>query len=934
MPDLAQRVSAALAGRYTVERELGRGGMATVFLAEDLKHHRQVAIKVLDPEVAAAIGPERFLREIETVAALTHPHILPLFDSGQAGGLLFYVMPYVEGESLRDRLNREKELPLDDALRIAREVADALSYAHAHGLVHRDIKPENVLLEQGHAVVADFGIARAALAAGEQKLTATGIMVGTPAYMSPEQVAGSRELDGRSDLYSLGCVLYEMLAGQPPFTGPTAESVAHQHLNVTPRLITDLRPAVPAAVAAALQRALAKAPADRYRSVSEYLTALQASLSGTGSKESSGRPRAWSPRAVLVAGVAVAALAVAAGWFVSRSRHPRATTMARPEWVLMTDFEGPPDDPQIANAVRELVRTDLDQSSGLRSVPQEQVRMALAMAQRPESTRVTEAVAHELAVRNEFGSVLAGQVLRIGRGFSVVLRALDGERAALVTTLRQTAKDEDDLIPSVARLTRRLMRELEVKQGAIRATRPPAPAMTASFEAFKRYRRALDLQERLRVDESLPAAWEAVRLDPDFAQAWLVLGIYYTNSGMPDSAMYALGEAKKRESRLTAASRWELDASIALLRGDRAGALRDYDRMVEETPFDFLSQFNRGRVLEELGRFEEALQGYGRAEAAYPIGPPNILLNGIVTSNIGLLRLDEARSAIESMPDPHHGVHLLYITSAGDDWARTESLGVALARDESAVALYGRTADRFIATVLAARGRLREAAERLAAARITRDALYLGAVTRGLVPIPTVAPLRDTTVGALVTRGMLAATAGDLEGARRCAALIRTRPELERIGYGRAPALLEACIARQERRWPDVVAALAPLCARAGMQPNNMPYDGPGRTVCRWVVGQAYEELGRPDSAARYYEWALAPDGLQAGERLQRSYAFSYLHQRLVLLCARLGRREDAERHWQAFSSVFTRPDAEAKPLLDEARAAITSLRAMAPRRG
>src|SRR5262245_36692762 len=195
--------------------------MATVFLAEDLRHHRRVAIKVLKPELTALLGPERFLREIEIAARLQHPHILGLLDSGEAQGLLYYVMPYVEGESLRERLNRELQLPLDDALRLAREAAEALDYAHREGVVHRDIKPENVLLDAGHAMVADFGIARAVWAAGETKLTTTGTVIGTPTYMSPEQVMGGRELDGRSDVYSLGCVLYEMLAGVPPFTGAT-----------------------------------------------------------------------------------------------------------------------------------------------------------------------------------------------------------------------------------------------------------------------------------------------------------------------------------------------------------------------------------------------------------------------------------------------------------------------------------------------------------------------------------------------------------------------------------------------------------------------------------------------------------------------------------------------------------------------------------------
>ncbi|MDH3571239.1 MAG: serine/threonine protein kinase, partial [Gemmatimonadota bacterium] len=234
MTDLLERLRTALADRYTIERELGKGGMATVYLAEDVKHHRPVALKVLRPELAAALGPERFLREIEIAANLHHPHILPLYDSGEAEGFLYYVMPYVEGESLRDRLEREKQLAIDDALQVAREVADALSYAHAHGVIHRDIKPENILLESGHAVVADFGIARAVDAAGGARLTETGIAIGTPAYMSPEQAGGEKDLDGRSDLYSLGCVLYEMLAGQPPFTGPTVESLVHQHLSAEP----------------------------------------------------------------------------------------------------------------------------------------------------------------------------------------------------------------------------------------------------------------------------------------------------------------------------------------------------------------------------------------------------------------------------------------------------------------------------------------------------------------------------------------------------------------------------------------------------------------------------------------------------------------------------------------------------------------------------
>src|SRR6266446_4976861 len=274
LADLLARLQAALADRYAVERELGHGGMATVYLAQDLKHHRKVAIKVLNPELAAALGPDRFLREIEIAAGLSHPHILPLYDSGEAGGLLYYVMPFVEGESLRDRLNREQQLPLLDALQITREAAEALAHAHQHGIVHRDIKPENILLLAGHALVADFGIARAVSEAGGDKLTQTGMAIGTPHYMSPEQALGSEHVDARSDVYSLGCVLYEILIGQPPFTGPNSMAIMARHsMEVVPSLQV-VRSSVPDEVEDAVMQSLEKTPADRFQTMKEFAERL------------------------------------------------------------------------------------------------------------------------------------------------------------------------------------------------------------------------------------------------------------------------------------------------------------------------------------------------------------------------------------------------------------------------------------------------------------------------------------------------------------------------------------------------------------------------------------------------------------------------------------------------------------------------------------
>ncbi len=270
-----EALSAALGDRYTIDRELGRGGMATVYVAQDLRHSRQVAIKVLRSDVAAAIGAERFLREIAIAARLTHPHVLPLIDSGQAAGSLYYVMPYVRGESLRERLVREKRLSLKDALRIARELGAGLDYAHREGFVHRDVKPENVLLADGHAVLADFGIARAIFQAGGDHVTEVGLAIGTPDYMSPEQAAGDRELDGRCDEYALACVIYEALAGAPPFSGTSARVIIARHLSEPPAPLRAHRPDVPAAVEQALQRALAKAPADRFQTVAEFTAALE-----------------------------------------------------------------------------------------------------------------------------------------------------------------------------------------------------------------------------------------------------------------------------------------------------------------------------------------------------------------------------------------------------------------------------------------------------------------------------------------------------------------------------------------------------------------------------------------------------------------------------------------------------------------------------------
>src|SRR4029079_3742294 len=274
MTSQTDALNAALAGRYHIERHLGEGGMASVYLCADLKHGRKVALKLLKPELAAVLGADRFVQEIKTTAALQHPHILPLFDSGTADGFLFYVMPYIQGETLREKLNRETQLGVDEAVRIAREVADALDYAHRHGVIHRDIKPENILLHDGRPMVADFGIALAVSAAAGGRMTETGLSLGTPHYMSPEQATAEKEISGRSDIYSLGSVLYEMLAGQPPHLGGSAQQIIMKIIAEPSEPVTRFRKSVPPNVADAIDKALEKLPADRFESGQAFADAL------------------------------------------------------------------------------------------------------------------------------------------------------------------------------------------------------------------------------------------------------------------------------------------------------------------------------------------------------------------------------------------------------------------------------------------------------------------------------------------------------------------------------------------------------------------------------------------------------------------------------------------------------------------------------------
>ncbi len=422
MSEILERLQLHLADRYAIERELGRGGMATVYLATDVRHERQVAIKVLHPDLAATIGADRFEREIRLAAKLQHPHILGLYDSGAADGLLYYVMPFVQGESLRDKLDREKQLPIEEAIQVILEVADALGYAHEQGIIHRDIKPENIMLSNGHALVADFGIARARTEAGQQKLTQTGMAVGTPVYMSPEQSTGET-VGPTADVYSLGCMLYELLAGEPPFSGPNAMVIMARHAMEAVPSIRIVRPSVPEEVEEAILAAMEKSPVDRPKTAAEFAELLGTQLGTTAMRRVTMRHTAarrisgsalralppatpvWRRPWMLGGAVVVIAVAAFAGWRVFAARGAGAVATADPRArvvaVLYLEDASPGGEfRDVANRLTEALISDLQQ------IPTLAVRSRNAVAPFRNSDAARDSIARALDV----GTLIGGSV--------------------------------------------------------------------------------------------------------------------------------------------------------------------------------------------------------------------------------------------------------------------------------------------------------------------------------------------------------------------------------------------------------------------------------------------------------------------------------------------------------------------------------------------
>ena len=611
MTDTFDRLKTALADRYAIERELGAGGMATVYLAHDIEHDRRVAVKVLRPELAATIGSQRFLREIKITARLNHPHILPLLDSGEADGFLYYVMPNMEGETLRDLLNREGQLSIEDAIRTTSEVADALSHAHGHGIVHRDVKPENIFLSAGQAVIGDFGIARAITAAGGERLTETGLAVGTVAYMSPEQARGESRIDGRSDVYALGCVVYEMLAGAPPFAGPSAQAIMARHsLDPVPSLRT-VRSTVPEGLEQVILKALAKIPADRFASAVAFAEALT-------------KPAVVGP-----------------------SRQSIAV-------LPFLNMSADPENEYFADGMTEDVIAQLSKIRALKVISRTSV---MQFKKREQSLR-------EIGAKLGVATLVEGSLRRAGNRVRIVAQLIDAETDQHLWAETYDRQFTDIFaIQSDVALQIAAAVNAEISTGEkTRIGKEP----TSDLEAYHLYLKGQHCLLRYTsegIRQGLEYFEQAIERDPNYAVAYTGLATACVILGMG----YGAGEIRPHEAYRRAkdavAKAVDIDDELGDAHGilaflkfvsdfDWTGAEREFKRAIELNPGSWTYAVH-GLMLSALERYDEAIAAQRRAQELDP-------LTAVHSSDIAstLLRADrydeamqEAKRLIEMQPD-------------------------------------------------------------------------------------------------------------------------------------------------------------------------------------------------------------------------------------------------------------------------------------------
>ena len=603
--------AAALAGRYRIEREIGAGGMATVYLAHDLKHQRQVALKVLRPELAQALGADRFLREIEIAAGLHHPHILPLFDSGEAAGRLYYVMPYVQGESLRERLARDGALPLAECSRLLAEIAEALAKAHHAGVVHRDIKPENIMLADGHALVTDFGVARALSVAGDSRVTSLGVAVGTPAYMSPEQAAADPALDHRTDIYALGLLAYEMLSGKTTFVGATPQEVLVAQIIREPEPLELYRPDVPESLAQLVASCLRKTPSERPQTMDELLPVLTSGATVTGMVAAVRRPRVPLRRRGLVIGIVAALLVVVAsvGVFQMTRNSSTDTAVAAPPQSLavlpFTTMNGDSADAYFGDGIAEEILHAVSRIPGLR------------VAGRTSSFRFRGASADLREIGRELGvaRVLEGTVQRAGQRIRVTAQLVDASTGFSVWS-EQYDREPSDIFAVQDEIAKSVASALELQFALnMRATG------TQDLAAHDAYLRGLSLLDRREVSSAIVQFQRAIAADNGYVDAHAALASAFAlapeYSAISSDSAVASAETSARRALALDSNSARAHAALGYVlknyRWDFDAAEREFKAAIALDPNDGTARHWHGELLDVLGRFDEARGEYRQA---------------------------------------------------------------------------------------------------------------------------------------------------------------------------------------------------------------------------------------------------------------------------------------------------------------------------------
>jgi tetratricopeptide (TPR) repeat protein len=1040
MSELQTRLQEALKSTYRLEKELGGGGMSRVFLAEELALGRKVVIKVLPPDMAAGVNVERFRREIQLAASLQHPHIVPLHAAGQTGDLFYYTMPLVEGESLRAKLSREGELPIGEAVRILRDVADALAYAHAHGVVHRDIKPDNVLISHHHAVVTDFGVAKAvAASSGSSTLTSLGVALGTPAYMAPEQAAADPHVDHRADLYAAGVLGYEMLAGRLPFSATTPQAMLAAHVTQAPDPLIAHRSTVPPGLNGLIMRCLSKKPADRPQSATEMVQFLDLMMTPSGGMTPTGSTPVISSgtEAAVRRGhpVRVAALFGGAAAVVLGLVYLLMQKLGLPTWVFMTagvllvvglpimvvtgvferkralarttgyvptnplakwftwrkallggglafgglaliaavymamrllgigsvgtlvakgrlkaqdqivlaDFNNRSADTTLGATLTEAFRVDLSQSTAVRLLDARQVTSALQRMQKPPGTRLTDAVAQELAQREGVKAVVTGEIAAVGKAYVLTASVLSSADGSVLAAVRENAADDGELLPALDRLSKALRSRIGESLTSIRDAGALEQVTTQSLDALRKYSDGVRIAMSGDDEGSIPYLRQAVTIDTGFAMAWRKLAVELGNIGA--STQDQVGAATKaydHRDRLTPAERDQTVGYYSQYADyDADRAIAAYRDLLAIDSNSVVGINNLSILL--IGRREyaaaESLLNHGLRIGCGNCYQQEIQLKVVLGQDTAARRLaSEYQRAYPRSPNPPG--QLFWIATAAHDYAEGQRIVARMRTDFASSPFVQEYIEQVMVAALGAQGRIADAeqlssgtvmplaeqrglpADYLAAAQqqglfeaVVRDRPSEGLqkISASLARHPFASiPVYDRPyAGAAGTYARL----GRVEEARQLMAeYARLVPEGVRKGNpNRHYATAE--IARAEHRYGDALAEYRAY------------HDEVGCAACG-IFDQAavFDLMHQQDSALIYYDHYLStPDPFRLWED---EFYLGPAYKRAGELHEARGDRAQALDDYNKFVDLWKNADAELQPVVRDVRGRIARLAA------